>query len=95
MHKKANPIPHHEAPFSPEGFRLTEEKHASLTQDQEKDALAHAARAAANIAAELLARMAAASRAQFPAAAWLKRYDAPQPPAELLKKKRKNKRRRK
>ena len=36
MHKKANPIPHHQAPLYPEGFKLTEEKHATLAQELPK-----------------------------------------------------------
>ena len=42
--------------------------------------LARVARAAADLAGELLAGMEAASREEFPAATWLEKYHAPQPP---------------
>ena len=56
---------------------------------QEQAELASLARTAADNAGGLLARMAAASREEFPAAAWLDRYSTPQPPARLQSKKRK------
>ena len=46
----------------------------------DKNALADLARRACDIADELLMRMEAASRAQYPDAAWLKEYSASQPP---------------
>lgn len=57
----------------------------------ERAELARVARATADQAGELLARMAAASREAFPAAPWLKRYTIPQPP-DLTKKKHRKKR---
>ena len=63
----------------------------SNNDNPDKAELARVARQAANLAAELLARMAAASREEFPAAAWLKRYSTPQPP-DLSKQKKSKKR---
>ena len=63
----------------------------SRHDNPERAKLASLARTAADNAGELLARMAAASREEFPVAPWLKKYTAPQPPA-LGKKKHRKKR---